>query len=133
MRIFSIFSILCCLFLAACTAGSDTNTLDPDKADTKQTATLPGQIDIPVGTPAARVAQFLGPADSTDSSDQGRQIWRYVNKRAEYVYFSNTGNVQTLVLGKYSREGGEGLPLLLTLVFDSAGKLIDFNFAQLGF
>lgn len=135
MRIFALLPVFCCLLLAAC-GGSETATLDADKADSKQVAEQQDQIEIPIGTAASRVVQLLGPADSTENLADGRQLWRYSQKRAAFVYTSNSGNVYTLIIGKYIREPGAkspGLPLMLTLVFDSARKVADFNFAQLTF
>ena len=135
IRFFTTFIITCCFFLTACTGGSDTATLDPGKADTvqpAQTGAVSDEIRLAVGTPSAAVISLLGPADNAETMDNGRQMWRYSGKSAEYIYFSNADNVQTLVIGKYSRTGtGPGLPFLLTVVLDPAGKVIDFNFSQL--
>lgn len=136
MRILAVFSAFCCLFLAACTSGSDTNTLDPDKADSSQNTEAASQIEIPIGMAASRVLQLLGPADATDTDDSGRQMWRYSGKLAEYVYVSNSDGAHTLVIGKYIRNPSEksfGLPLMLTLVFDQGRKVVNFNFAQIAF
>lgn len=140
MRILSIFSIVCCLFLVACSGSSTTSTLDVDKADSKQIDRFSNKIEIPVGMKDAQVLQLLGPADSTDADDSGRHIWRYSGKNAEYVYVSNRDNEQTLVIGNYIAEpsfepGKEspGLPLLMTIVFDPAKKVVNFNFSQMAF
>ncbi|MDL2209929.1 hypothetical protein LJC26_03900 [Desulfovibrio sp. OttesenSCG-928-O18] len=133
MRIFSLFAVLCCFFLAACTGSSDSGSLDVEKADSKQIASAPDKIEIPVGAPASRVLQLLGQADSITAGANGREIWRYSGKRAGYVYSSNSNNVQMLIIGNYSRGGADGVPLLLTIVFDPAKKVVDFNFAQMAF
>lgn len=133
MRSIHIAIIACCLVLAACAGGSETATLEPDKADSRQVAAMADQIAIPVGAPSATVISLLGPADSTMALDDGRQMWRYSGKSAEYIYVSNADNRHTLIIGKYNRNGGSGLPLLLSVMFDPAGKVVDFNFSQLKF
>lgn len=134
MHFFKTFLIVCCLMLAACTGGSETATLDPDKADSREIAAVTGETRLALGAPSAQVVSLLGPADSTAAMDNGRQMWRYTGKRAKYIYVSNADNVQTLIIGEYSRDGsGAGLPLLLTVILDPAGKVADFNFSQLNF
>jgi hypothetical protein len=140
MRILTIFSIICCVFLAACSEYSTTSTLDVDKADSKQAAEFAGKIEIPVGMKDAQVLQLLGPADSSDTEESGHHIWRYSGKRAEYVYVSNKENGQTLIIGNYiaapSYEPGKesgGLPLLMTIIFDPSKKVVNFTFAQMVF
>ena len=134
MRIFPILVCACFLTLTGCIGSSTNGTLDAPSsgAETQTAATQQGKIEIPVGAPASRVLRDLGPADATDMTDNGREMWRYTYKRAEYVYVSNTGSVQTLVLGKYIADPAPESPghsLLLTIVFDQAKKVADFNFA----
>jgi len=134
MRILSLSAVFCCLFLAACAGSSDSGSPDMEKADSKQIAAAPDKIEIPVGAPASRVLQLLGPAEDIEAGPNGREIWRYTGKRAGYVYSSNSNNVQTLIIGDYSRDGTSGgLSLLLTIVIDPAKKVVDFNFTQLAF
>ena len=134
MRFISIFSVACCLTLAACTGGSNTATLTPDKADSREVATLPDETRLALGLSPAQVISLLGPADNISPADDGRQMWRYIGKRAKYVYVSNADNKQTLVIGEYSQDGsGAGLDLLLTVVMNAAGKVVDFNFSQIAF
>lgn len=137
MRIFPILVCACFLMLPGCFGSSSTGTADAPSADEgSQTVTRQGKIEIPVGTPVARVLKTLGPADSTDTTDDGREIWRYSHKRAEYVYASNSGNVQTLILGGYIADPqpeSPGQALLLTVVFDRAKKVADFNFALMAY
>jgi len=121
--------------LAGC-FGSSTSA-DPEAESSgisRQAAAIQEKTEIPIGSPASRVIKALGPADSTDTTDDGREIWRYSGKRAEYVYASNSGNVQTLVIGRYIADPqpeSPGQGLLLTIVFDKAKKVADFNFALL--
>ena len=115
--------------------GSGEDTLDPTPAESR-TAVSKDKIEIPMGMPSARVIQLLGPAGSTESAGNGREIWRYTHKRAEYAYVSNSGNVQTLILGKYIADPtpeSPGQSLMLTIVLDPAKKVADFNFAQLAY
>ena len=137
MRILSLLTVLCCLSLAACTGSSDAGSPDvnkTDKADSKEIAAAADKIEIPVGAPASRVIQLLGPAEDIEAGANGREIWRYTGKRASYVYSSNSNNVQTLILGDYSRDGSSGgMALLLTIVIDPAKKVVDFNFTQAAF
>lgn len=134
MRILSLLAVFGCLFLAACAGSSGSAPPDPDKADSREIAAAPGEIEIPLGAPASRVLQLLGPAEDVKPGPEGREIWRYSGKRADYVYASNSNHVQTLVIGEYSHGGGSGgLPLLLTIIFDPTKKVADFNFAQVAF
>lgn len=142
MRVPLLAALLSCFALTACMGGgADTQTLDaPDAAQTAPAQTASAatvdKIEIPVGTPEARVLQLLGPADAVESGGDGRTLWRYTGKRTEYVYVSNATNVPVLIIGKYEREPNEkslGLPLMLTLVFDPARKIVDFNFAQISY
>lgn len=124
--------------LAACTGGSETATLDPASTSAsgseRTEPSTSGEVQLALGTPSAQVISLLGPADSTAPMDGGRQMWRYTGKRAKYIYVSNADNKQTLIIGNYSRDGsGAGLPLLLTVVLDPAGKVADFNFSQISF
>lgn len=137
MRVRTFAAFLFCLTLTACMGGgSDTQTLDTPAPGPAASAPSAAQIEIPVGTAEARVLQLLGPADAVEAGENGRVLWRYSGKRAEYVYVSNATNVPVLMIGKYIRQPDAksgGLPLVLTLVFDPARKVIDFNFAQIGF
>lgn len=134
MRILLFSAMFCCLVLSACTGASTSGSPALDTADSRDLATVPGIIEIPTGIPASRVLQLLGPADRTETLPDGRQMWRYTDKRADYVYTSNSGNVHTLIIGGYKAEGQEGgVPLLLTVVLDPAKKVTDFNVAQMNF
>lgn len=129
--------LLSCFAVTACTGGgSETRTLDVP-ADSRTASTVAeDKIEIPVGTPESRVLQLLGPADAVENGGDGRTLWRYMGKRAEYVYVSNATNVPVLIIGKYQRapdEKSQGLPLMLILVLDPARKIVDFNFAQMAF
>ena len=135
MRIFSLIACLCCLMLTACVGSSSDKTLDPTPPS-EQTEAVKDKAEIPLGAPVAHVLKILGPADTTDSAEGGREIWRYSGKKAEYVYVSKSSGVQALVLGSYIREpeaASPGQTLLLTIVFDSAKKVADFNFALMSF
>ena len=135
MRIVPILVCVCALMLAGC-FGSSTSA-DPEAGspdDTLQNVAVQDKTEIPIGAPVSRVIRDLGPADSTDVTDDGREIWRYSGKRAEYVYASNSGNVQTLIIGRYVADPqpeSPGQALLLSIVFDKAKKVADFNFALL--
>lgn len=141
MRIYSLFLFFligCCLFLAACSSSSATSTLDQDRADSSQITETPKTIEIHIGMKDTAVLQLLGPADTVETGADGRSVWRYSGKRAEYVYVSNRDNGQTLVIGDYAAgsSGGpggypSGLPLLMTFVFDPSKKVENFNFAQI--
>ena len=136
MRIFPILTCACFLLLAACTGSSSNGTLDPEASATDSQTVQQEKIIIPKGATASRVLSLLGPADSTDMADNGREMWRYTHKRAEYVYVSNSGAVQTLVIGNYNpspNPGDPGQTMLLTIVFDAAKKVADFNFALMAF
>lgn len=121
--------------LAGCVGSSA--SADPEAGssdDSHQAAAVQDKTEIPIGAPVSRVIKALGPADSTDVTDDGREIWRYSGKRAEYVYASNSGNVQTLIIGRYIADPqpeSPGQGLLLTILFDKAKKVADFNFALL--
>lgn len=136
MRVHIFVVLLSCFAVTACMGGgSDTQTLDTPAAQTDSAAAM-DKVEIPVGTPESRVLQLLGPADAVENGGDGRTLWRYTGKRSEYVYVSNATNVPVLIIGKYERAPDEksmGLPLMLTLVFDPARKIIDFNFAQIAF
>ena len=132
MRILTVMALCCCaLFLGACTGSSTGETLNPDKADSKEFAASPGQLEIAVGTNASRIKSVLGDPDRIETDDRGRQIWLYENRRAQYVYASNTDNVSALAIGGYA-QSDNGLPLLLRLVIEN-GRMADFHFAQIGF
>lgn len=134
MRILPILACACVLLLPACT-GSSEGTLDPTPAP-EQTIVQADKIELPVGSPVARVLKTLGPADATEQAAGGREIWRYSHKRAEYVYASKAGGVETLVIGKYVADPqpeSPGQTLLLTIVLDPAKKITDFNFALMGY
>lgn len=121
--------------LPACVGGSSEDTLNPEPVETRTVANQ-DKVEIPVGMPSAQVLKLLGPADATESAGNGREIWRYSQKRAEYAYFSNSGNAHMLVLGKYIANptpDSPGLPLMLTIVIDPAKKVSDFNFAQMAY
>ncbi|MCC8193679.1 MAG: hypothetical protein LIP28_03425 [Deltaproteobacteria bacterium] len=136
MRIFPIIACTCCLLLAACNGSSPEGTLDPVPPSERQTPVHSDKIEIPLGSPVSRVLDALGPADSTETWEGGREVWRYSRKKADYVYASKSGGGQTLVIGKYVREPqpeSPGQPLLLTIVFDPAKKVVDFNFSLMGF
>ncbi|CAK7022645.1 MAG: hypothetical protein DELT_02475 [Desulfovibrio sp.] len=140
MRIFSVLAIVCCFFLAACTGSSDTDTLDVDKADSKQVAALADTTVISVGMTDSHVLQLLGPADTTDADGEGGQFWRYYGKRAEYVYASNQDGTPSMIIGEYNAnpviEPGQmptGLPLIMTILFDPAKKVVNFTFSQIAF
>lgn len=141
MRIYPLFVCACALVLAGCMGSSAPETArDPASGQavesTAQAATLREKLEIPIGAPVSRVLRDLGPADSTDMTDDGREIWRYIYKRAEYIYVSNAGNVQTLVVGGYIADPqpeSPGQTLLLTVVLDPAKKVADFNFALMAY
>lgn len=135
MRVFSVFSLLCCIFLTACVGGSsETAALNADPQSSEGVVEAQALITIPIGATEAEVTQLLGPADSVADADGGRRLWRYAGKRAKYVYASKANNAHALVIGEYSTDSAsQGLPLMLTLVFTSAGKVVDFNFAQIAF
>lgn len=137
MRIFPIFVCACFLMLSACTGSSSEGTLDdPASQATEQASTQQNKIEIPIGSPVSRVLSALGSADSTDVTDNGREMWRYSHKRAGYVYTSNAGAVQTLVIGNYIAEPtpeSPGNTLLLTIIFDPAKKVADYNFTLLSY
>ena len=137
MRIVPIFVCICALMLPLVLTGcfGSSTSADPEAGSSggsQQTVAVQDKTEIPIGAPVSRVVKDLGPADSTDVTDDGREIWRYSGKRAEYVYASNSGNVQTLVIGRYIADPqpeSPGQGLLLTIVFDNAKKVADFNFA----
>lgn len=137
MRILPIFVCACFLMLSACTGSSSEGTLDdPASQGAEQASARQDKIEIPIGAPVARVIDALGPADSTDVTDNGREMWRYSYKRAGYVYTSNAGGVQTLVIGNYIAQPAAESPgntLLLTIVFDPAKKVADYNFTLLSY
>ena len=129
MRFFPIVTCACFLLLAACTGSSPKDTLTPA---TEGQELLQEKIEIPKGTAVARVLNLLGPADSTAIAANGSESWSYSHKRAEYAYVSNSGVVQTLVIGNYNPSpvpGDSGQTLLLTIMFDPGKKVSDFNFA----
>ena len=131
-----LLACACFLLLPACTGSSSDGTLDPTPSETGQTAVQQGKIEIPVGSPTSRVLNALGPADSTEAASGGREIWRYNQKKAEYVYSSKTGGAATLIIGNYVRAPqpeSPGQPLLLTIVFDPTKKVVDFSFALMAF
>lgn len=135
MRIFQILACACVFLLPACTGSSSDGTLDPTPAP-EQTIVEANKIELPVGSPVARVLKALGPADATEHASGGREIWRYSHKRAEYVYASKAGGIETLVIGKYIADPqaeSPGQSLLLTIVFDPAKKVADFNFALMAY
>ena len=135
MRIFLVITCLCCLLLGACTEPSPTGTLDPTPSS-EQTATQKDRIEIPIGTPLSHVLKTLGTADTIEAADNGREIWRYSGKKAEYAYFSKNTGTQTLIIGNYLNDphpGAPGQTLLLTIVFDAAKKVADFNVALMTF
>lgn len=120
---------------AGCLGSSTSTGAEAESSgSSQQTIAVQDKTEIPIGAPASRVVKDLGPPDSTDATDDGREIWRYSGKLAEYVYASNAGNVQTLVIGRYIADPqpeSPGQGLLLTIVFDRAKKVADFNFALL--
>lgn len=135
MRIVPILLCCCALLLPACVGGSSEGTLTPEPGES-QTIAAQDKVEIPMGTPSAKVLRLLGPASSTEAGSNGREIWRYTHKRAEYAYVSNSGNVHTLILGKYIADPTQDSPgqsLMLTIVLDPAKKVADFNFAQLAY
>ncbi len=135
MRIVSLCCIcVCFLMLAGCGGSSPEGTLDPSPATPEPVAT--DKIEIPTGATASAVIKLLGPADATEPGGNGREIWRYANKRAEYAYVSNRGNTQTLVLGKYTADPEADTPgqsMLLTIIFDATKKVVDFTFSMMAF
>ena len=136
MRIFMILACACVLLLPACSGSSADGTLDPTSQETGQPAARQAKIEIPIGSPVARVLRALGPADATDAASGGREIWRYNQKKAEYVYSSKTSGTDTLIIGNYDpnpQPESPGQPLLLTIVFDPAKKVADFSFALMSF
>lgn len=140
MRIFPILICACALLLPACFAASPEKTdpaLSSDSAsESDQAAANADAIEIPIGSPMARVLKALGPADATDYPDGKREIWRYTHKRAEYAYTAKTGGAATLVIGKYivaPQPESPGQRLLLTIVFDAAKNVADFNFALMAY
>ncbi len=138
MRVITLFFILfSALLLSACANGKDTlDPASPPSADRQQPAQVQNtQVEIAVGTPAAKVTQLLGAPDSTEKDSKGREIWIYESKRAEFLYVSNTGNTQTLVIGGYVSGSGpsNALPLTLRLTYDNSRKVIDFVFNQMTF
>ena len=139
MRIFSILACLFCLSLTACVGSSPDNTLDPAPTSGQakvQSETQKDKIEIPLGMSASQVLKILGAADSTEIAEGGREIWRYSGKKAAYVYASKSDGVQALVIGNYIREpqaSDPGQVVLLTVVFDSAKKASNFNFAIMAF
>ncbi len=136
MRIFPILLCVCFLMLTACSSSSSNGTLDPEPSVSDSQTVTREKIEIPKGASVSRVLDLLGPADATDAAGNGREIWRYIYKRAEYIYVSNSSAVQTLVIGNYNPSpvsGDPGQTLLLTIVFDSGKKVSDFNFALKAF
>ena len=114
---------------------SPDNTLDP-APKSGQAEVQQEKIEIPLGMPASQVIKILGTVDSAEAIEGGREIWRYSGKKATYVYASKSDRVQALVIGNYIREpqaGSPGQTVLLTVVFDSAKKVSDFNFAIMSF
>ncbi len=139
MRVISLLVILCsALFLTACGGESDTNTLDPVSTSSSSGSSEQAQraqIEITVGMPATKVTQLLGPADSIDKNSKGQEVWTYEGKRARFIYASNAGNVQALIIGGYTaeKEPADALPLTLRVTFDNGRKVIDFAFNQMPF
>lgn len=130
MRTLSMLAVVCCFFMTGCFGGADSGAKEIENDAPQATSEKQDAIEIPVGASASRVAQLLGPADEATVLEDGRQLWRYANKRVEYIYVSNPGNGHVLVIGGYSRGN---TPLLLTIVLDSAKKVTDFNFVNMTF
>ena len=135
MRIFSILVCFFCLSLTACMGSSPDKPLDP-ASSSAQVEVQKDKIEIPLGMSVSQVLKLLGTADSTESIGGGHEIWRYSSKKAAYVYASKDSGIQALVVGNYIREpqlDSPGQAILLSVVFDSAKKVANFNFAIMGF
>ena len=110
------------------------------------------QREIRVGMSGAEVAEVLGSPNVVTTDEQRREVWVYDKISTERAYSTDSGGVNTLVLGGvlfgsgplggaggagYSRSAGASSTSQRTLTviikFDKEGKVRDFAYRQSSF
>jgi len=132
----SLFGILVAA-LAGCTASQHLAQLQDDGSDRLTAGTV--QKEITVGTPASRVAEYLGSPNIVTTDEENRQTWIYDKISSEVAYSRSSGGIAGLIFG--GSGGGLGTGSLdsgatstsqrtLTVVihFDQDSRVRDFAY-----
>ena len=83
--------------LAGCTAGQHVANVRDDEGERVTVGTV--QKEITVGTPAAKVAEYLGSPNIVTNDEENRQTWIYDKISTEVAYSRSSGGVAGLVFG----------------------------------
>lgn len=83
--------------LAGCTASQHVTNVRDDDAERVTVGTV--QKEITVGTPAARVAGYLGSPNIVTHDEQHRETWIYDKISTEVAYSNSAGGIGGLLIG----------------------------------
>lgn len=123
--------------LTACTASQHVASVRHDDAERVTVGSV--QREIGVGTPAARVAEYLGSPNIVTNDEQHRETWIYDKISTEVAYSNSSGSIGGLIVGGSGGgigfgTGGSGATstsqrtLTVIIHFDETQRVRDFAY-----
>lgn len=123
--------------LTGCTASQHVASVRDDDSERVTVGTV--QREITVGTPAARVAEYLGSPNIVTNDEQHRETWIYDKIATEVAYSKSSGTLGGLIVGGSGGGFGAGSvgsgatqtsqrTLTVIIHFDDASRVRDFAY-----